>query len=70
MHSDLVDEDREIGRHRTARLMRENRLIARQKRRFKRLQTLVMNEEPAGGRSVPIVFSITQRRSAPRPFLY
>lgn len=26
----------EIGRHRTARLMRENRLIARQKRRFKR----------------------------------
>lgn len=36
MHRDLVDEGHEIGRHRTARLMGENRLIARQKRRFKR----------------------------------
>ena len=36
MHRDLVDEGHEIGRHRTARLMREKRLIARQKRRFKR----------------------------------
>ena len=36
MHRDLVDEGHEIGRHRTARLMRENQLIARQKRRFKR----------------------------------
>jgi len=36
MPRDLVDEGHEIGRHRTARLMRENQLIARQKRRFKR----------------------------------
>jgi putative transposase len=36
MHRDLVDGGHEIGRHRTARLMRENQLIARQKRRFKR----------------------------------
>ena len=36
MHRDLVDEGHQIGRHRTARLMRENQLIARQKRRFKR----------------------------------
>lgn len=36
MHRDLVDEGHEIGRRRTARLMRENQLIARQKRRFKR----------------------------------
>ena len=36
MHRDLVDEGHEIGRHRTAWLMRENQLIARQKRRFKR----------------------------------
>lgn len=36
MHRDLVDEGHEIGRHRTARLMRENQLIARQERRFKR----------------------------------
>ncbi|MGB4907994.1 MAG: IS3 family transposase [Tabrizicola sp.] len=36
MHRDLVDDGHEIGRHRTARLMRENQLIARQKRRFKR----------------------------------
>lgn len=36
MHRDLVDEGHEIERHRTARLMRENQLIARQKRRFKR----------------------------------
>ena len=36
MTSDLVDEGHEIGRHRTARLMRENQLIAQQKRRFKR----------------------------------
>ncbi|WP_254701823.1 IS3 family transposase [Roseovarius sp. THAF27] len=36
MHRDLVDEGLKIGRHRTARLMRENQLIARQKRRFKR----------------------------------
>lgn len=36
MHRDLVDAGHQIGRHRTARLMRENQLIARQKRRFKR----------------------------------
>ena len=36
MHRDLVDEGHQIGRHRTARLMRENGLVARRKRRFKR----------------------------------
>lgn len=36
MHRDLVDDGHRIGRHRTARLMRENDLVARQKRRFKR----------------------------------
>jgi transposase InsO family protein len=36
MHRDLIDDGHEIGRHRTVRLMRENPLIARQKRRFKR----------------------------------
>lgn len=36
MHRDLVDDGHRIGRHRTARLMRENGLAARQKRRFKR----------------------------------
>lgn len=36
MHRDLTDEGHQIGRHRTARLMRENGLVARQKRRFKR----------------------------------
>ncbi|WP_404944761.1 IS3 family transposase [Sagittula sp. P11] len=36
MHRDLIDEGHRIGRHRTARLMRENGLVARQKRRFKR----------------------------------
>jgi len=36
MHRDLVDEGHRIGRHRTARLMRENGLVARRKRRFKR----------------------------------
>jgi hypothetical protein len=36
MHRDLVDESHAIGRHRTARLMRENQLIARPRRRFKR----------------------------------
>jgi putative transposase len=36
MHRDLVDDGHRIGRHRTARLMRENGLVARQKRRFKR----------------------------------
>ncbi len=35
MHRDLVDEGHQIGRHRTARLMKENKLVARQKRRFK-----------------------------------
>ena len=35
MHRDLVDDGHPIGRRRTARLMRENRLIAWQKRRFK-----------------------------------
>lgn len=35
MHRDLIDEGHQIGRHRTARLMRENELVARQKRRFK-----------------------------------
>lgn len=36
MHRDRIDEGHQIGRHRTARLMRENGLVARQKRRFKR----------------------------------
>jgi putative transposase len=36
MHRDLVDEGHAIGRHRTARLMRQNGLVARRKRRFKR----------------------------------
>lgn len=36
MHRDLIDEGHRIGRRRTARLMRENGLVARQKRRFKR----------------------------------
>ena len=36
MHRDLVDAGHVIGRHRTARLMRQNGLVARQKRRFKR----------------------------------
>jgi len=36
MHRDLIDGGHQIGRHRTARLMRENGLVARQKRRFKR----------------------------------
>ena len=36
MHRDLVDDGHAIGRHRTARLMRQNGLVARQKRRFKR----------------------------------
>lgn len=36
MHRDLVDEGLSIGRRRTARLMRENSLAARRKRRFKR----------------------------------
>ncbi len=36
MHRDLVDDGYSIGRRRVSRLMRENGLIARQKRRFKR----------------------------------
>jgi putative transposase len=36
MHRDLVDEGHAIGRHRTARLMRQNGLVARRKRRFRR----------------------------------
>ena len=36
MHRDLVDAGHVIGRHRTARLMRQNGLVARRKRRFKR----------------------------------
>ncbi len=36
MHVDLREEGLSIGRHRTARLMRENGLKARQKTRFKR----------------------------------
>lgn len=36
MHVDLREEGLPIGRHRTARLMRENGLKARQKTRFKR----------------------------------
>jgi len=36
MHRELVDEGLPIGRRRTARLMREDGLVARQKRRFKR----------------------------------
>lgn len=36
MHVELCEEGISVGRHRTARLMRENNLKARQKTRFKR----------------------------------
>lgn len=36
MHVELCEEGMSVGRHRTARLMRENNLKARQKIRFKR----------------------------------
>ena len=36
MHADLIDDDIIAGRHRIARLMRDNGLKARQKRRFKK----------------------------------
>nr|WP_089235314.1 IS3 family transposase [Tropicimonas sediminicola] len=36
MHRDLIEEGHQIGRHRTARLMRKNGLMARQERLFKR----------------------------------
>jgi len=36
MHAELIDEGLVIGRHRTARLMRDNGLKANQKRRFKK----------------------------------
>jgi putative transposase len=36
MHVDLVEDGLTIGRHRTARLMRDNALKANQKRRFKK----------------------------------
>jgi putative transposase len=36
MHAELRDEGLAIGRHRTARLMRDNQLKANQKRRFKK----------------------------------
>ena len=36
MHADLVEDGVRIGRHRTARLMRDNSLQANQKRRFKK----------------------------------
>ena len=36
MHRDLIDDGHKIGRRRTARLMRENKLIARSRPRFKR----------------------------------
>ncbi len=36
MHAELRDEGLTIGRHRTARLMRDNHLKANQKRRFKK----------------------------------
>ena len=59
MHRNLVDGGHETGRRRTARLMRGNRLIARQKRRFKRTTdsehawpvapNLVAQDFPAGG---------------------
>lgn len=56
MHRDLVDEGHEIGRHRTARLMRENQLIARQKRRFKRT-TDSEHAWPQLGKTIPrIIF--------------
>lgn len=35
MHRDLIDDVLRIARDRTARLMRENGLVARQKQRFK-----------------------------------
>ncbi|KDB04122.1 hypothetical protein U879_08485, partial [Defluviimonas sp. 20V17] len=64
MHRDLVDDGHRIGRHRTARLMRENGLVARQKRRvvgwatsdrLKRslaveaLRRAIVNRDPAPG---------------------
>jgi putative transposase len=48
MHVDLKEEGLSIGRHRTARLMRENGLKARQKTRFKRTTDSTHNHPIAG----------------------
>ncbi len=43
MHRDLVNEGHEIGRHRTARLMRQNQLIARQSRPSQTPSSIVLS---------------------------
>ena len=57
MHRELVDEGLPMGRRRTARLMRENGLAARQKRRFNEPRTV-----RTPGRSRPICWTRTSRR--------
>lgn len=59
MTHELQDEGLEVGRRRTARLMRENGLKARQKRRFKRT-----TDSYHAFRSRPTCSSRTSRPSA------
>ena len=56
---ELQDEGLEVGRRRTARLMRENGLRVRQKRQFKRTTTAIMPS-----RWLPICSTRTSRPSA------
>ena len=55
MHAELTEHDLAIGRHRVARLMRENGLQARQKTRFKRTndgapRRACLEQRPRSGR--------------------
>jgi putative transposase len=66
MHADLVEDGIIAGRHRIARLMRDNNLKARQKRRFKKTtdgQPIpVMSGLPKAGFILPL--SSTYSRAA------
>lgn len=66
MARELRDDGFAIGRRRTARLMRENGLRGRQKRRFKR--TITVTRSWSAGTLPPIVI-VAETRSAITEFL-
>ena len=56
MHRNLIDDGHRVSRHRTARPMRENGLMAPQKRRFKQT-TANEHAWPQLGETIPRVVS-------------
>ena len=63
MHADLIEDGIIAGRHRIARLMRDNNLKARQRSRFKKRPTVTMTDRSRPTILIRILLPLHQIRN-------